>query len=225
MTVVERAVTVLAALSLAAVLLGSAVLVMLAPAYTRLLVVGVGAPEKAGLSVEQTVRHAEEVRAYVSGAPGVKLPERLDDGRPAFDAWAVSHLADVRDVLSRVRAITGMAGFLALGWLVWALVGLRYRAHVLATSLKAAALIVLGVVAAGAAFALLDFGRFFTLFHALFFETGTWIFPSEALLIRLFPEAFWMVSGAVWAGLSLVGATAIAWGAHIVRTRVAATGE
>ncbi len=210
---------VLATLSFSAALFGGVTLAMLAPAYTRALVLWVQAPERSGLSAEETVRHAENARAYVAGVEDIELAERLDDGRPAFDAWAVSHLADVRVVLARVRVAAAVAAAAAVAWSAWAMSGARYRVRALAASLAAAAWLVIGVVAAGAAFALLDFSRFFTLFHAVFFEAETWVFPSEALLVRLFPEEFWMVSGGVWAGLSVFGAALMALGARIARVR------
>ena len=32
-----------------------------------------------------------------------------------------------------------------------------------------------------------NFNYFFNLFHSVFFKTGTWVFPTESLSIKLFP--------------------------------------
>ena len=40
----------------------------------------------------------------------------------------------------------------------------------------------------------------------MFFEAGTWQFSEEELLIQLFPEPFWVLAGAAWAGLTGIGA-------------------
>lgn len=41
---------------------------------------------------------------------------------------------------------------------------------------------------------LLFWNTFFTTFHKLLFEDGTWMFYADDTLIRLFPEEFWIVS-------------------------------
>ena len=46
-----------------------------------------------------------------------------------------------------------------------------------------------------AVLAVLGWDRFFTGFHALFFEQGTWQFYLDDALIRLFPAQFWMDAG------------------------------
>jgi len=66
--------------------------------------------------------------------------------------------------------------------------------------------------------AVTDFDTFFSAFHGVFFAEGTWTFPYDSLLIRLFPEPFWAVSGASWAGLVLTIALGYgAAGAWLVR--------
>lgn len=225
MTVVRRTMIVLAMLSFAAIALGSAMLLMLTPAYTHTLVLWADAPERSGLSAAETLYHAERVRAYVAGDADIELAERLHDGRPAFDARAVSHLADVRVVLARARMFTGIAAAFVVGWLVWALAGAGSKVHALAVSLTGAAWLIVGIIIVSAAFALLDFGRFFTVFHSLFFEADTWVFPPDAFLIRLFPAEFWMASGGVWAALSLMAAILMAAGARVAGAHSSAMEE
>ena len=193
-------------------------LLVAVPSYTGMLVVRVDAPARAGLGIDTTRARAEQVRAYVAGTPGAALPETLDDGRPAFDEKAVSHLDDVRTVLSGARVATAVAALAALLWIAGTLVTRKNRA--LAFSLTAAAWAVAAVVVAAALAALLDFARFFEAFHALFFEAGTWQFAGDALLIRLFPEPFWAISGAVWGVLALAGAAILGASSRLVRSRL-----
>jgi integral membrane protein (TIGR01906 family) len=47
-------------------------------------------------------------------------------------------------------------------------------------------------------------GLAFTLFHNLFFSSGTWTFAYTDSLIRLFPEQFWFDFGMLWTGLILL---------------------
>lgn len=39
---------------------------------------------------------------------------------------------------------------------------------------------------------LINFNSTFIRFHKIFFKTGTWTFPENSLLIRLFPQIFWI---------------------------------
>jgi uncharacterized membrane protein len=43
----------------------------------------------------------------------------------------------------------------------------------------------------------------FLAFHELFFEPGTYLFPADSDLIRLFPEPFWF-DAALAAGLAII---------------------
>jgi hypothetical protein len=218
-----RVATIVAAFALSLVALGLPLLLLMTPPYTAVLVVRVDAPALADLDAEETRAVAEEVRAFVGGTRGATLPETLDDGRPAFDAKAIAHLDDVRKVLQAARIATLLAAIVAGTWALWAY--RRGRVGALAASLTAGAWIVTGVVALAALAALTDFGWFFAAFHGLFFEAGTWQFPSDALLIRLFPEPFWAASGAAWGGLALTGAAVLGILGRRVRARVVADEE
>ena len=213
---------VLVALGLTAVLLGVSVQILLAPAYTRTLSARVSQAAEAGLSSEQALRLAEEVRAFVAApSPDSALPETVD-GRPGFDAAATSHLRDVAGVLSAAKIATALLGGAVLVWLV---VMLRQRRHAeAAAGLRAGAGFSAVFVVLAAAFALTAFDAFFSAFHGLLFEPGTWTFSYDSLLIRLFPETFWATSGAAWAGLVLLGAGGLWLAARALERSAARTG-
>ncbi|MDY0088226.1 MAG: DUF1461 domain-containing protein [Coriobacteriia bacterium] len=191
--------------------LGVPLMLMLAPPYTAALVLYVDAPEIAGLDPVQTQELAEQVRAFVAGEKGSRLPASTSDGRPAFDEKALAHLADVRDLLHSVRLVTYVA---IVATAAWFLITIRARwKHELSISLLAAALGILATMGLAAALACADFEWFFTAFHGVFFTHGTWQFPGDALLIGLFPERFWIVSAAVWGVLSsLIAVVLGVWG-------------
>jgi integral membrane protein (TIGR01906 family) len=182
---------------------GSAALALTVPVYTSALVQALGVPASSGLSVADTVHLSGAVRELVSDTKYDPLPSTWK-GQPAFDAAAVSHLRDVRSVISGARLATGAAALLLAAYvsvcLAW------HRSDRLRVGMLAAAwaLVVAVVLAAGAAFA--DFEALFASFHSLFFASGTWTFPADSMLIRLFPEPFWIASGACWAALVLVAA-------------------
>lgn len=64
--------------------------------------------------------------------------------------------------------------------------------------------------------ALAAWDTFFTGFHQLFFESGTWRFAYSDTLIRLFPEQFWFDAALTIGGMVVTGAGLIAAGCGIV---------
>lgn len=197
--VFSAAEAVLVVVVLAVAVIGLALLPVTTPAYVRAVVLSADAPALTGIGTEETFEAAESVRRFVVDRDAPELAAMID-GHAAFDEAAVSHLIDVREVLIPARVLTGL---LALLVLVWG--GLRSRSRdgrravgrlLLATGALLLVCMLL-VVLAGAS----DFYTFFAHFHSLFFEAGTWQFPEDALLIRIFPLPFWMTAGATWGGL------------------------
>lgn len=195
------------AVAMAFALVGLTLQPLLAPPSVRALVIAVDAQSLAGIGRDATLEAAESVRRFVvdPGAPG--LPAAIG-GKPAFDESAISHLIDVRDIIIAARWATlalVMASALWIAVRAWTPRGRRVLEHALAASA--------GILLVGAGLVALvgmaDFGALFTWFHGLFFEPGTWVFPSDALLIRVFPLPFWVFAGALWGSLVLLCATVL----------------
>jgi integral membrane protein (TIGR01906 family) len=204
-----------AAVLWSALVLGSSVMTLIVPVYTSALTQALDVPATAGLPAADVVRLTAQVRALVADPEFDPLPATWK-GRPAFDQAAVSHLMDVRGVFGGARLATGLAALLLAAYVGWCVARRRFEAlagGMLAGAVLLAAGIVLAIVAA-----LTSFDAVFTAFHGLFFAAGTWMFPADSLLIRLFPERFWEVSGAIWAGLALIGAVALAVAARLLRS-------
>lgn len=195
----------LSGLGLAILALGVAVLVLTHPWYTQTLSARYSLSTEAGLSSAQAQSIAEDVRAFVVEGRGT-LPEAID-GRPAFDASAVSHLTDVRDVFAGARLATWvlLAALLLVGAAAWS----SGRRDAVSSALKIGAWSIVASVTLAGLVAVVDFDVFFSAFHSLFFAAGTWTFPYDSLLIQLFPERFWVVSGVSWG--ALVGAIALGY--------------
>jgi hypothetical protein len=214
--VARGAETAIAAVLWASLVTGSAVLALTVPVYTSAMTQALDVPRSAGLPAADVVRLAGSVRALVADSGYEPLPASWG-GQPGFDGPAVSHLLDVRGVIASARVATGIASLLLAAYVAYCVV--KRRSARLAAGLRAGAavsgtLVVLGLVAAA-----LDFSWFFTEFHGLFFASGTWTFPADSLLIRLFPERFWMASGAAWAALMAVGAAVLLVAAKFVLER------
>ncbi|MCK8115146.1 lipoprotein intramolecular transacylase Lit [Anaerosoma tenue] len=198
---------VIAAAAVALAVLGVTVSVLTTPLYVRTMTGLVGSSARTGLSERGTEDMAEAVRRFVTDGDAPGLPASVE-GRPAFDEAAVAHLVDVRDVIVPARTITLV---LVVTLAVWVVMRLRTtpgrrsvrRAATLAAMALATAVLLAALVGAT------DFGVLFTRFHELFFAEGTWVFPQDALLIRVFPLPFWGWSAVVWGGLIGLCATAL----------------
>lgn len=184
----------IAAVALAVLAFGIALQPLLAPAFTRALTA-----RYSELPPGQAAAPAEVSRRYVTGDPSsvAEFEQLMPD--------AVSHMTDVRKVITGGNTV---AFVLALGLSVWmALRLLRKRPEPVVAALRFAAVIDIVLIAAIGLLGLTDFDTLFARFHGLFFAAGTWTFPSDSLLIRLFPEQFWITAAAAWAGLVVVIAT------------------
>lgn len=185
--------TVVTSLSLALLAAGLALVLLLPPPFTQAMSSRYSEPSGA-----ETASLAEASRRLVvSGDDAARavLSEVMTDE-------AISHLDDVGVVIGGAIAVTAVLLAVLGVWILTALHGRRYR--VLAASFRSAAWLAAGTVIAVGLFAVIDFDTFFSAFHGLFFAPGTWVFPSDSVLIRLFPEPFWIGSAVAWAALILV---------------------
>lgn len=199
--------TALVAIVCVVAVIGLSLAALTAPALTALLIPRVGSAALTGLGEEQTLAVAEKVRLFVTDPAAPSLPLTAGN-RPAFDAAATSHLRDVRAVLLGTRTAAGTAAAVVAVWLAAAFA----RRHLgrVRRALRTAAALTAGTVAAAASAGAADFERLFAALHGLLFAAGTWTFPSDSLLVEVFPERFWVVSGAAWGALALTGA-ALLW--------------
>lgn len=194
--------TTLAALVIAVMVLGLALLPVTTPQCVGALVEAVGSSDLTGLSEAETLRAAESVRLFVIDPDAPPLPARIG-GAAAFDEAAISHLIDVRDVLVPARWLTLVLFVMTVGWTIARLRSAGGR-RIVSAATKAGAWILVGGAGLGVLAGLADFGAMFTWFHGLFFEPGTWVFPDSALLIRVFPLPFWTAAGALWGACVLM---------------------
>jgi integral membrane protein (TIGR01906 family) len=212
---IPRAVeVVVVAVLWAAFIAGISVLTLTVPVYTSALTQALGVPESSGLGAADVVTLSAKVRSFVADPEAETLPAGWK-GRPAFGPSEVSHLRDVRAVLSGARTATGAAALLLAAYVAWCVAKRRFPQ--LRGGMAGGAAVTAALVVLAAAVSFLDFDSFFAAFHGVFFAAGTWTFPYDSMLIRLFPEAFWAASGAAWAGLCLVAAGVLALASRFLR--------
>ena len=124
------------------------------------------------------------------------------DGQSLFNARELHHMVDVKVFTQLAFAFAIVAGLLAIG----AAAFLRRRPTHFWAALRNGALLTIAIIAAIALTAIFNWEFFFTGFHKLFFESGTWQFLYSDTLIRLFPEQFWFDAALTVGGLTLLGA-------------------
>ncbi len=127
----------------------------------------------------------EVVKGLMASSDTVALPDS-----------ALSHLDDVYQVVSTTRI--ALAVVMAAALLGCVLIGLLGGRRKLGKTLMCSAAAVLVLFILLALWVVLDFNGFFAFFHSLFFANGTWTFPANSLLIRMYPEGFWIGMGVVW---------------------------
>lgn len=175
-----------------------------------------GFPADRGFTLEERTRLAEACVEYLATGADISLLAdlKLPDGEDAFNERELEHMVDVQYVYRSTLTVgvvvalvwgSGMAVLFASG---------DSRDHAI-NALLGGGLFTLGLLVAVGAFMAVSWGRFFTVFHRIFFEEGTWTFLRTDTLIRLFPEQFWMDVAVIIVGLLISEAimvTAVGWG-------------
>jgi integral membrane protein (TIGR01906 family) len=108
-------------------------------------------------------------------------------GVPVFNEREQAHMGDVhRVVVVFVLLVVAAIVVLVLGGIRWRARGWFWRAVA-----RGAAILAVGAVVIGSAFAF-AFDQAFTLFHDVLFPAGNWEFdPATDRLVQLFPYDFW----------------------------------
>lgn len=198
-------------------MIGSARLVM-NPAFLRFEYTRPGFPvDVYGFSPEDRLAYGPLGIEYIlSGAPmsflgDLRLPLELcylppatADDCPMFNPSELQHMYDVQ-VVAQAIFLTGILLAITTGVFVVALYTTGYR-HRLRMAVLQGSLLTLGIVATIVLLAITAWDQFFTLFHQLFFEDGTWRFFYSDTLIRLYPEQFWFDASLLVGGLVTGGA-------------------
>jgi integral membrane protein (TIGR01906 family) len=137
-----------------------------------------------------------------SGEDAAYLENLQSQGRSVYNAREVRHLVDAKRVMRAALWVHAFCAalLLAASFFYWR------RPALLPEALKAAAtgcLLLFTLLAGIGLLAYTNFGLFFTVFHRLFFEGDTWLFPYSDTLIQLFPLPFWMDATFILASLTL----------------------
>lgn len=169
----------------------SGLYLLMSPAYLHYEYGKAGFPPATLLSDEQRYEAAVECVRYLRTGAGIELLEELEGSEgPLFNERELRHMADVKVVtrgaftLHRICTVLVLAATLYLA---------RFGAEgECARRLAQGAGLTIALVALVLIAALVNFNRFFTTFHRIFFEGNSWIFSYTDILIQLFPLPFWI---------------------------------
>lgn len=163
-----------------------------------------------GFTTEDRLNYAPFALEYLFNDSGIAYLEDLTfpDGSALFNDRELRHMEDVK-VVTRYAfrfLYTGLVIALGLGLLAWR--HSSYRASMV-RGLIAGSSLTLSLIGAIVVVAVATWDTFFTTFHTMFFESGTWRFAYSDTLIRLFPEQFWFDAALVVGAFTVSGALGI----------------
>ncbi|MEM9953561.1 MAG: TIGR01906 family membrane protein [Chloroflexota bacterium] len=125
----------------------------------------------------------------------------------AFNSLELSHMYDVQVVAQ------GLFMGALLGGIATALVGVLlvrwFGISALRLATMQGSMLTIGLIITIVLLAITAWDLFFSGFHGIFFEDGTWQFYYSDTLIRLYPEQFWFDASLVVGGLTVLGAVII----------------
>jgi Protein of unknown function (DUF1461) len=122
---------------------------------------------------------------------------RLPSGAPAFDARELRHMEDVRRIVGPLL-VGELIAIATIVLLALVLVPLG-AGRLVPASLRAGAILTLGLGAFVGALLVIEPDWLSTGFHTLFFQGSSWRFAETETLRRLYPERFWTVTSVVLA--------------------------
>ena len=173
-------------------------------------------PDKFGLTTSDRKLHAGRTVNYLLSGVGIGYlaEQRFEDGTRLYNERELRHMRDVKEVVVRMLWVWRTAVSLVV---VGGVVLMRHSATrpLLWDGLGTGAAIVVVLLLMLLAYALLNFNSFFTNFHEVLFEQGSWMFSYSDTLIRLFPLRFWSDAVVIIGGASLLEGVLLWWCARV----------
>jgi integral membrane protein (TIGR01906 family) len=167
-------------------------------------------PDRFGFTLEERLRYAEATLDYLRRPePAEEVIYLLEDLRlpdseqPLYNEREIGHMVDVKVVADAFQTVLWILILVVLGGLILLLGWPESRAQG-AKAIRYGGLLTVIMVIVVMIFMGVAWGLAFTVFHNLFFDSGTWTFLYSDSLIRLFPEQFWFDFGLLWTGLILL---------------------
>jgi integral membrane protein (TIGR01906 family) len=174
------------------------------PAFIRYEYNKPGFPPASFYSDAERLSLAEATLHYTRSSEDAGYLMKLESqGRAVYNAREIRHLVDAKRVMRAAFWVHGICAVLCVVTIAFSWRRPGQRASAL-RAVSTGCLILFFVLAGIGILAYTNFGLFFTLFHGLFFEGDSWLFPFTDTLIQLFPVPFWMDATFTLALLTLV---------------------
>lgn len=203
------ALAVILVLAIPLVLVGNTLLILLVPWHADLQYASPGFPDPPpaiSASERSSLAHDGILSIWPLGPGDSALEEaRLESGGEAFGSGEISHMSDVRGV------VTGILALWLASVLITAAIFLRYPRQSLISAVRAGAVLTLASFAVVGLASVLAFDQLFTIFHEVLFDDGTWTFPLDSTLIGLYPERFWVTATGAFVLLATLQALGLLW--------------
>lgn len=185
--------------------------VVMTPLFLQIEYNRPGFPEDIyGFTTDERLEYGQPAISYLLNGEDIDYlaDQTFPNGAPLYNARELRHMEDVKVVTRAAYFLLLYTGIAALGIsaLAWWQKPLRRN---LRQGLMNGAILTLTTIAFIVAFALFAWDFFFTTFHNVFFESGTWRFAYSDTLIRLFPEQLWFDAAIIIGGLTLGGSFVI----------------
>src|SRR3972149_3313331 len=154
-----------------------------------------GAVQTTGVSRDELLRAAAEIRAYFASGQDV-LSIRVNQGDreiSLFNARETAHMKDVKDRFLALNRVQEFSLLYALGYVAAVVLWAReVSLRGLALRVAAGCLLMLVAIGAASAFAMSGFDSAWTEFHRVLFSNDFWrLNPATDHLIQMFPPDFW----------------------------------
>lgn len=164
------------------------------------------------MEMDDLLEVTDHMMAYLRGAEADLQIEAVVDGktRPFFSRREIAHMEDVKGLFLGglfLRRMAFVCGILAGIFLIK-----RKRLRLLLRSVACGTAAVFGACGLIGILAAMDFTRYFTVFHHIFFDNDLWLLdPRTDLLINIVPEPFF-VDTALYIGLLFAAVSALIFG-------------
>ncbi len=172
-------------------------------------------PDRYGMSQYDRLNYGPYGILYITNnepieyLSNVELPGELcfppdDRPCPAFNSQELSHMHDVQVVAQGLFSIAFWGAIITL--IVIVILARNVSLYALRLALLQGSLLTISLIVAIILVAVTAWDAFFSGFHSLFFEDGTWQFFYSDTLIRLYPEQFWFDASLAVGMLTTIGA-------------------
>ncbi len=176
-------------------------------------------PDDYGFTTQERVHWAGYAWSYLVNSSDISYlgDLKFPDGKPLYNERELSHMHDVKGVITgtfrawyvslAIVALVGVWAWRVRQWSTFRLGLSRGGWITIALSALIGTIVLVGM--------LMDpnvFWSFFAWFHSLFFTGDSWLFAYSDTLIRLFPIQFWEDTFLTAAVIVLAGGAALAFG-------------